>query len=140
MILINCYKIAVLIARFGVGQNLYIYKQTLKAPANDWTAAVTDWYDEVALFRNKDVQPFAFSTATGHYTQVVWSTTDKVSGSVSFKFLKKRTLPFRLDAVPPPTGMVSGTPLYTPVTMGPMETSSEEQCTNRSDREECDVS
>ena len=64
--------------RFGVGQNLYIYKQTLKAPANDWTAAVTDWYDEVTLFRNKDVQPFAFSTATGHYTQVVWSTTDKV--------------------------------------------------------------
>lgn len=70
-----------LIARFGVGQNLYIYKQTLKAPANDWTAAVTDWYDEVALFRNKDVQPFAFSTATGHYTQVVWSTTDKVRSS-----------------------------------------------------------
>ena len=78
--LIICYKIAVLIVRFGVGQNLYIYKQTLKAPANDWTAAVTDWYDEVALFRNKDVQPFAFSTATGHYTQVVWSTTDKVRG------------------------------------------------------------
>ena len=75
-----CWNIF-LIARFGVGQNLYIYKQTLKAPANDWTAAVTDWYDEVALFRNRDVQPFAFSTATGHYTQVVWSTTDKVSSS-----------------------------------------------------------
>jgi len=72
--------------RFGVGQNLYIYKQTLKAPANDWTAAVTDWYDEVALFRNKDVQPFAFSTATGHYTQVVWSTTDKVGcGATSYR-------------------------------------------------------
>lgn len=72
--------------RFGVGQNLYIYKQTLKAPANDWVAAVTDWYDEVALFRNKDVQPFAFSTATGHYTQVVWSTTDKVGcGATSYR-------------------------------------------------------
>ena len=71
----------IFLVRFGVGQNLYIYKQTLKAPANDWVAAVTDWYDEVALFRNKDVQPFAFSTATGHYTQVVWSTTDKVKAS-----------------------------------------------------------
>ena len=49
----------------------------------------------------------------------------------------------RLDAEPPPTGMVSGTPPYTPVTMGPMGTSSGERCTNRSDsdsdREECDV-
>ena len=86
MILINCYKITVLIARFGVGQNLYIYKQTLKAPANDWTAAVTDWYDEVALFRNKDVQPFAFSTATGHYTQVVWADTEELGcGMVYYK-------------------------------------------------------
>ena len=56
--------------RFGVGQNLYIYKQTLKAANNDWVKAVTDWYDEVALFRNKDVEPFSFSLETGHYTQV----------------------------------------------------------------------
>jgi len=57
-------------SRFGVGQNLYIYKQTLKAANNDWVKAVTDWYDEVALFRNKDVEPFSFSLETGHYTQV----------------------------------------------------------------------
>lgn len=73
-------------SRFGVGQNLYIYKQTLKAPPNDWTKAVTDWYDEVALFNNKDVEPFKFSSPTGHYTQVVWSETDKVGcGATSYK-------------------------------------------------------
>ena len=101
--------------RFGVGQNLYIYKQTLKAPDNDWTKAVTDWYDEVELFSNKYVEPFQFSTETGHFTQVrpgffgnlvktwsnpssnliildfhllqvVWSETDKVGcGATSYK-------------------------------------------------------
>ena len=30
-------------SRFGVGQNLYIYKQTLKPADNNWVAAVTDW-------------------------------------------------------------------------------------------------
>jgi len=73
-------------SRFGVGQNLYIYKQTLKAANNDWVKAVTDWYDEVALFRNKDVEPFSFSLETGHYTQVIWSETDKVGcGATSYK-------------------------------------------------------
>merc|ERR1719245_2448515 len=70
-------------SRFGVGQNLYIYKQTLKAPPNDWTKAVTDWYDEVALFNNKDVEPFKFSSPTGHFTQVVWAKTDKVGCGVT---------------------------------------------------------
>ena len=43
--------------------------------------------------------------------------------------------------VPPPTGMASGTPPCTPATMDPMETSSEERCTNRSDsdQEDCDL-
>ena len=72
--------------RFGVGQNLFIYKQTLKPPPNNWVSAVTDWYDEVELFNNKDVEPFQFSTATGHYTQVVWHNTDKVGcGATSFR-------------------------------------------------------
>ncbi len=44
--------------RFGVGQNLYIYKQTRKSAATDWTRSVTDWYDEVTLFSNKRVKPF----------------------------------------------------------------------------------
>ena len=65
----NFYQ-SLIFPRFGVGQNLYIYKQTLKAADNDWVKAVTDWYDEVALFRNRDVEPFSFSLETGHYTQV----------------------------------------------------------------------
>jgi len=70
-------------SRFGVGQNLYIYKQTLKPADNNWVAAVTDWYDEVELFDKKDVEPFVFSTPTGHFTQVVWAKTDKVGCGVT---------------------------------------------------------
>lgn len=72
--------------RFGVGQNLYIYKQTQRKPDNDWEKAVTDWYDEVEIFSNKHVEPFKFSTPTGHYTQVVWADTDKVGcGATSYR-------------------------------------------------------
>ena len=45
----------VLVLRFGVGQNLFIYKQSMRLPARDWGRAVTDWYDEVTLFSNKKV-------------------------------------------------------------------------------------
>ena len=47
---------------------------------------MTDWYDEVEIFSNKHVEPFKFSTPTGHYTQVVWADTDKVGcGATSYK-------------------------------------------------------
>ena len=42
--------------RFGVGQNLFIYKQSIRLPPADWERAVTDWYDEVSLFSNKKVK------------------------------------------------------------------------------------
>ncbi len=44
--------------RFGVGQNLYIYKQTIRAADTDWTRAIKDWYEEVTLFSKKHVKPF----------------------------------------------------------------------------------
>ena len=74
------------IGRFGVGQNLYIYNQTLTSPANDWDKAVTDWYEEVTHFSKRNVEPFKFSSPTGHYTQLVWADTDKVGcGATSYK-------------------------------------------------------
>ena len=41
--------------RFGVGQNLYIYKQSLRRAETDWEKAVEDWYDEVTLFSSAKV-------------------------------------------------------------------------------------
>ena len=47
---------------------------------------MTDWYEEVTLFSNKHVEPFKFSSPTGHYTALVWASTDKVGcGATSYK-------------------------------------------------------
>ena len=55
-------------------------------PETDWEKAVTDWYEEVTLFSRKHVEPFKFSSPTGHYTALVWADTDKVGcGATSFK-------------------------------------------------------
>ena len=56
--------------RFAVGQNLYIYRMMNRAPNNDWTRAITDWYDEVTLYSNEDVDRWKYHSETGHYTQV----------------------------------------------------------------------
>jgi hypothetical protein len=75
-----------ILSRFGVGQNLYIYKQSVAAPANDWEQAVTDWYKEVEDFSSNNIEPFQFTSAAGHYTQVVWEESDKVGcGATSYK-------------------------------------------------------
>lgn len=71
------------IPRFIVGQNLYIYKQSRKSAATDWTRGITDWYNEVELFGKERVKPFRFSTDVGHYTAMVWSHTNKVGCGVT---------------------------------------------------------
>ena len=45
-------------ARFKVGQNLYIYKQSRKSAATNWERGITDWYNEVELFGKERVKPF----------------------------------------------------------------------------------
>jgi len=72
--------------RFRVGQNLYIYKQTIRPAPVNWVRAVTSWYEEVSMFSNKKVSPFQFSHETGHYSQLVWAATTQVGcGATSFK-------------------------------------------------------
>jgi len=74
------------VERFGVGQNLYIYKQSLRRAETDWEKAVEDWYDEVTLFSSAKVEPFQFSSDIGHYSQLVWADTDKVGcGATSYR-------------------------------------------------------
>ena len=44
--------------RFKVGQNLHIYKQSIRSAATNWTRGIDDWYNEVDLFDRKWVKPF----------------------------------------------------------------------------------
>ena len=74
------------VGRFGVGQNLYIFKQTVRLANTDWERAVTDWYDEVELFSKDQVEPFQFSPEYGHYTALAWADTDRVGcGATSYR-------------------------------------------------------
>lgn len=72
------------IKRFkAVGQNLYIYKQSIKSAATNWTRGITDWYDEVDLFDKKWVKPFKFSLPIGHYSAMIWSNTNRVGCGIT---------------------------------------------------------
>ena len=79
----QCY----ILFRFGVGQNLYIYKQSQQTKTeNDWNRAINDWYSEVDDFSPLNIEPFKFSSDTGHYTQVVWARSSKVGcGTTTYK-------------------------------------------------------
>jgi len=66
-----------------VGQNIYIYKQTLRRPDVDWTRAMARWFDEVKLFRSRDISPFKFSKKWGHYSQMMWADTSTVGCGVT---------------------------------------------------------
>ncbi|XP_023342239.1 peptidase inhibitor 16 [Eurytemora carolleeae] len=69
--------------RFGVGQNLYISKQSLRLPDNNWKQGITNWYDEVSLFSRTKVEPFQFAASYGHYSQLVWADTHKIGCGLS---------------------------------------------------------
>ena len=90
---------------FGGFLHLLLF-QSLRLPPTNWKRAVTDWYDEVQnlahlsrrvssvfllnslsaidiaqvrLFSRRDVKPFVFNSAIGHFSQLVWAETYKVT-------------------------------------------------------------
>ena len=74
------------VQRFRVGQNLYIYKQTIRSAPVNWKRAIASWYDEVKLFSKFHVSPFKFSHETGHYSQLLWADTTLVGcGATTFR-------------------------------------------------------
>ncbi|KDR14384.1 Venom allergen 3 [Zootermopsis nevadensis] len=68
------------VGRFYVGQNIYMSRTGGVTPngQQDWNAAVQAWYNEVTLFSKNSINPFQFSSSTGHYSQVLWADTYKV--------------------------------------------------------------
>nr|XP_053629286.1 uncharacterized protein LOC128686406 isoform X2 [Cherax quadricarinatus] len=66
------------VSRFSVGQNIFVSYQSNYDTSIQWDRALKSWYDEVALFSPTNIQPFKFTSALGHYTQMVWFSTDRV--------------------------------------------------------------
>lgn len=66
------------------GQNAYISSSSAElspySAVSDCENAVTAWYNEVKKpgFNHGHISPFRFDHGTGHYTQVVWSESDRV--------------------------------------------------------------
>jgi len=82
----------------GIGQNLYISSDSSEMDQDGLDAAVKfivhDWYNEVGVFDSSNINPFAFSQATGHYTQLVWADTDKLGcANVYFNDTSRPSLP-----------------------------------------------
>merc|ERR1711962_1092659 len=88
----------------GIGQNLYISYNSSETDQDGLDAAVEsivqDWYDEVGLFDGSNINSFAFSQATGHYTQLVWADTDKLGcANVYFNDTSHPSLPYYKNLV-----------------------------------------
>jgi len=73
-----------------VGQNAYISMSsqttTQQAIMSGMDAAAQAWYDEVTDpgFNSANIDPYVFSSGTGHYTQVVWAETTELGCGWSY--------------------------------------------------------
>ena len=114
-----------------VGQNIYIYKQTLRRPDVDWTRAMARWFDEVKLFRSKDISPFKFSKKWGHYSQMMWADTSTVGCGVTTYKVGVHVLYHDITCLVSCIRLAGGIRCSTPATMGQEVIISEEKCTNR---------
>jgi|TARA_B110000116_G_C16756687_1_gene546243 hypothetical protein len=70
----NQFKHSSQTSRKGAGENLYWYSSTTEAPLTD---ASQSWYEEIEIYRYRACCGNNFQN-TGHYTQMVWSKTNKI--------------------------------------------------------------
>ena len=71
------------VCRFRVGQNLYQTGLFASDPQHvkvrpDWRKACQEWYDEVKLFTSDPTKPEWNYHGVGHFTQLIWSSTQYV--------------------------------------------------------------
>ncbi|XP_030750540.1 uncharacterized protein LOC115878255 [Sitophilus oryzae] len=71
-------------SRFSVGQNLYKTSSTAAGGSSNWNGAITGWFNEYKSY--KFVKCCAGYEKTGHYTQVVWATTQYVGCGYAYYY------------------------------------------------------
>ncbi|KAI8366261.1 CAP domain-containing protein [Blakeslea trispora] len=57
------------------------YGENIAAGYETWSDAIDAWYDEVKYYNYKQT---GFDEETGHFTQLVWKSTDKIGCGVRF--------------------------------------------------------
>jgi len=74
---------------------------------------VQSWYNEVSLFNSASIDTFSFSSATGHYTQIVWAETDRLGcGTVYYRDDSNGRLTNRLVCNYAVAGNMHGASIY----------------------------
>jgi uncharacterized membrane protein YfbV (UPF0208 family) len=63
----------------SVGQNMYVTMSTSHTEETPVEKAVMAWFNEVLKFHADSINPFKFAEETGHYTQLAWGDTYKVT-------------------------------------------------------------
>ena len=69
----------------ATGENMYFSWVPVQPTSFDpsvGTAAVDSWFSEVKDFSSSNINPYSFSSNTGHYTQVEWATSTTVGCGV----------------------------------------------------------
>merc|ERR1712121_329168 len=67
-----------------VGQSIGISFNSQEGEPNDWENIINAWFNEIESFPNEAsaIESYQFDSSTGHYTQLVWATTDRVGCGV----------------------------------------------------------
>ncbi|XP_043209137.1 uncharacterized PE-PGRS family protein PE_PGRS54-like [Amphibalanus amphitrite] len=71
---------------FRRGQNLAVTHGADKGKQPNWKATIRQWFDEVRAFNHSNIKPFKFSHDFGHFTQMVWATTQMIGCGYSMYF------------------------------------------------------
>ena len=102
------------VQRFRVGQNLYqSFNNRPGDLSTEWTKAVESWYGEISLFppTEASVTNYQFSPDTGHYTQMMWSSTTRLGCGMA-EFTRGRFLTRLLVCNYGEAGNIIGAPMY----------------------------
>jgi hypothetical protein len=62
-----------------VGQNIYLQKISRVVKGFPIEKSVQKWFNEDNAFKVSQIEPFAFTPETGHFTQLAWAETNEVS-------------------------------------------------------------
>lgn len=99
-------------ALFTLGENLYTEGRSNGFPTPDWRKAINSWWSEINLWRYyMNINSYQFYSATGHFTQLIWSKTYLI-GCAASQYYQNGYYNILYVCEYGPAGNVMGYPIY----------------------------